>query len=383
MKTQLKLLAPLLVLAAACESQIEQTEFPDPAPKSDINVEQVARILSSLPLQDDNLREVYDAVSSSSGNGYDEEYTMQDLFLRPGTGVGGGTKAGNTYSRPIRDLISDYLATATKASSITPEDYISILTASDIQLYWPYSEDWNGSEYPIITFDPGFGAESNYGFCLARGKDGELQIDSVFVDESVALKHPVWVVNRNDDSAFTPLELFLKSNPGRTEQLPAPSTKSASRTLLLHSFKMLRNYDSWFGGASEFKIQMGSVNGFRASTEAELKLYYPSITEFIVVVKRKELGQELNYDAVVLTDFTNQLDKIAFLVTEDDGGTRTSWKCDATVKVQSKAYGFTIELPFNEKDDIVWRGQLAASFFKEEDTVSARFGDVVISFELE
>ena len=49
----------------------------------------------------------------------------------------------------------------------------------------------------------------------------------------------------------------------------------------------------------------------------------------------------------------------------------------------SKSYGFDVEIPFHEKDDIVWRGQLAASFFQSEDEVSARFGDVVITFALD
>ena len=53
------------------------------------------------------------------------------------------------------------------------------------------------------------------------------------------------------------------------------------------------------------------------------------------------------------------------------------------VKVQSKSYGITADIPYNEKDDIVWRGQLSTHFFEEEDVVTARFGDVRISFELE
>ena len=152
---------------------------------------------------------------------------------------------------------------------------------------------------------------------------------------------------------------------------------------MLKSFKMLRNYDSWFGGASEFWIKCGSVEGFTASTEAELKLYYPSVTDFMIVVKRKYVGKELPFEAIMVTDFTNQLEKLAFLIVEDDGGTRANWKCSAVVKVQSKSYGVEMDIPYNEKDDIVWRGQLSAAFFEEADTVTGRFGDVVCTFELE
>ena len=53
-----------------------------------VRLEEVAEILSLLPLETAQLNEVYEAVTSSSGNGYDEEYTMKDLFQRPGAGVG-------------------------------------------------------------------------------------------------------------------------------------------------------------------------------------------------------------------------------------------------------------------------------------------------------
>ena len=51
--------------------------------------------------------------------------------------------------------------------------------------------------------------------------------------------------------------------------------------------------------------------------------------------------------------------------------------------IKSKSYGFDVDIPYNEKDDIVWRGQLSARYFEEEDVVSGRFGDVIVNFELD
>ena len=103
----------------------------------------------------------------------------------------------------------------------------------------------------------------------------------------------------------------------------------------------------------------------------------------MLIVKRRQVGKELPLDVILMTDFTSQLEKVAFLVTEDDGGTRTNWKCQAAVKIQSKSYGFDIDIPYHDRDDIVWRGQLSRSFFEQEDIVSGRFGDVIIKFELD
>ena len=63
---------------------------------------------------------------------------------------------------------------------------------------------------------------------------------------------------------------------------------------------MKQHYDSWFRGASEFWVKCGSVQGFTASTEAELRLYQPSVTDFMISVKRDQLGVTLPFDAVII-----------------------------------------------------------------------------------
>ena len=380
----------LALLLPSCTALVNDRPEKDTPGNIDLSLKGLARMFAELPLGPEHLIEVYDAVGSSSGNGYDEEYTIDAIISNPGAGVGDalGSKAGAGYGNPLRNLIQGYLqgkveesGLATKAGESTEELTRSLmerLSASGYQLYWPYSEDWDGKTFPIITFDPGFGAESNYGYQISYDSEGYKVVDSDYVDEAVAKRRPVWVLNSNTDSGFTPLELFA---PGGA--LRGPSTASRPRRLMMKSFTMMRNFDSWFGGASEFWIKVGSVEGFNASSEAELKLYTPSVTDFIIVVKRKYVGKELPFEAILVSDVTPQLDKLAFLVTEDDGGTRTTWKCDIAVKIQSKAYGITVDIPFNEKDDIVWRGRLSRSFFEEEDVVTARFGDVKISFELD
>ena len=368
---------PALAVLAFCGCTHSSVSDIDEAPvhvPGGISLEETAVLLSEIPLAHENLLEVYDAVSSSSGNGYDEEYLLSDLLTVPGKGVGGGATKSAGYSHPIKDLIEARLKermASTKSPEAGVRAYLDALAGSGMQIYWPYSEEWDGISEPVITFDPGYGTETNYGL-LGR--------DTVLVDENVARSRPVWVINRNDDSEYLPLEML--ETRSSIPQQRTPSAAGKNRKLLLKSFKMLRNYDTWFGGASEFVFKCGSVDGFSASTEAELALYKPTVTDFVIVVKRRQLGQDIPFNSVIMTDFTNQLEKLALLITEDDGGTRTTWKCAATVKVQSKTYGFDLEIPYNEKDDIVWRGQVSAGYFQEEDVVTGRFGDVVVTFEL-
>ena len=302
------------VLAVSCEELDNDIDRHSGADKdslsSSVSLGRVATLLAELPIGEEQLSEVYDAVTSSSENGYDEEYMMCDLFRLPGAGVGddrlpSGTKSPAAYSLPMRELIIGHLEAAAGSDTgtkschakglssgygtvLSPEEFVSALENSDIQIYWPFSENWDGKEFPIITFDPLDGSETNVGYEVVQdGKGGKI-IREVIVDEQMAAARPVWVVNRNDDCGYSSLELLRRQNPewgsgggevivGLDRAECAASgirTKSDSvlRTLVLKEFTMLRNYDSWFAGASEFFVKMGSVENFTASTEAELKL---------------------------------------------------------------------------------------------------------------
>ena len=202
------------------------------------------------------------------------------------------------------------------------------------------------------------------------------------------MEQPVWVVNRNSDADFKSLEMRRREDPSWGQgggdiviRGSAPAQKEF-KTLILRSFKAGRQFDSWFAGASEFWIKVGKVEDFRASTEAELRLYQPSITDFMIVVRRKQVGETIPFNAVLVSEWTSQLSNIAFMCTEDDGGTRTTWKCNATVKYNSKSYGFELELPLNSRDDIVWRGSLTRSYIEKYSGTEGHFGDVDLVLEL-
>ncbi|MBR6280040.1 MAG: hypothetical protein IKR32_01930 [Bacteroidales bacterium] len=393
MKTS-KLLLLLALVPAACDPGVLDREVPEPAMDS-VSLPDVARLLSALPIGGEQLSEVHAAVSASSRNGYDEEYTMRDLFESPGAGVGDragkGSGAAAQYDAPLRSLIETYVRERyrTKAGETDPEAvqaYLDALAASDAQIYWPYSEEYDGKSLPVITFDPGGDATANVGYRTRVDGSGKRTVEEIVVDEDYARTHPVWVVNNNSDSGYASLEMRRRADPdwgrGGEVLIKGGSGDDAenSKMLILKYFKMNRNYDSWFGGASEFFVKCGSMSGFKAKTEAEMQEYYPTITDFMIVVKRRDLGSHRPFNAILISDWTDQIEDFCLLVTEDDGGTRTSWKCSASAKVQSKSYGFDLDIPYHDRDDIVWRGTLSRKFFEKYSGVTGHFGDVELTF---
>lgn len=374
----------LFVALEGCDKQMEEAPLlPEESPRSVVMLEDVAQLLSTLPLGVEQMMEVQDAAGASAGNGYDEEYRMQDLFASPGRGVGESSETkAQKYGRPLRDLLREAMATkASEAGPLADGSWLDSLALSDVQIYWPGSDTWDGSRLPIITYDPGDGASENEGYELLP--DGSTR--KIMVDEPMAAERPVWVVNRNSDADYKSLELLRREDPGWGQGgggLIVKGEEEELRTLVLRSFKALRQYDSWFCGASEFWIKIGSVEDFTAATEPELRLYQPSITDFMLVVRRNQVGLELPVQAILVSEWTKQLSSAAYMMLEDDGGTKTTWKCAAVVRYNSKSYGFELEIPLNSRDDIVWRGALTHAFIEKNSGQPIRFGDVELVLEL-
>ena len=350
-----------------------------------------------LPLETAQLNEVYEAVTSSSDNGYDEEYTMKDLFQRPGAGVGDiDVRSSGSYQEPLRDLIEDYLYSMQNVKSTSqekdPEEFLSALMESDVQIYWPFSEEWDGETMPVITYDPEDGSEVNVGYRLCVDDDGFRRVEEVIVDEAMADEVPVWVVNRNSDAGFTTLEMLRREDPEwgegggniivRPKTDPDVKSGESYKVLVLRDFKVNRNYDTWFAGASEFFVKIGYLEDFTAMTEAEMRLYNPMITDFMIVVRRSQVGVPQNFNAVLMTDWSEDIEWCAFQITEDDGGARTEWSTKAKVFVEGKSYGFEINIPLNSRDDVVWRGRLDYKWFDQLSGTSGSFGDVELVFEV-
>lgn len=339
--------------------------------------ESVASMLSRLPLSITQVREVRQAVGRSSAHGYDEEYPFSNLVGNPGSGVGDEWLQTRVpeYPQPLRSLISDYSGGLSETRS---SSFLDALAASGLQIYWPYSEDWDGTSIPVITYSSEDQRQEATAFRRERLRDGSWTVSEITVDEDYAKAHPVWVINRNEDSQY--LTPQMAETMGLLPEADATRANTDFKTLRLKTFKAHRNYDTWLQGGSEFFIKCGSIKAFTADVVSDLKLYSPQITDMMINVKRKQVGENLTFNTILASEWSPQLDECAFLMIEDDGGKRTSWKAEGSVKIKSKAYGFEVEFPMNKNDDIVWRGKLSQNYFTRYSGVAGRFGDVSLTF---
>ena len=267
----MKRFGEMLVFIAVVGLSVVSCEILDDDPETNVNesryveLSEVAQIFAGIPIEHCHIQEVHDAVCSSSGNGYDEEYTMTQLFECPGSGVGDSadTRSVQTYQRPLRALIQEHLLATKSVGGIPdPQRWLDELVRSDIQIYWPFSQNWDRKSFPVITFDPEDDSDVNIGYRVRVDTAGIRSVEEVVVDEQLAMSSPVWVINRNSDASYKTLEMLRKENPelgeGGGSVIVAPSTKALtkdeSKSLILKDFVMKRNYDCWFAGGSEFFV---------------------------------------------------------------------------------------------------------------------------------
>lgn len=381
--------AAILLMSVSCEKETAGV-WPDGRPSYDDGIlEEVAVFLSDVVSDSEVLDEVHSAVTESYDCGYDEEYLFSNVVNCPGRGTGfRSVKAEDGYGEGalFRSLVSTldgltgFPGVHVKSAG-TGKAFLDSLASSDIQIYWPYSENWDGVSLPVVTFDHGLDKDWNYGFILRKDTSGEKVVSRVLVDEAYAKEHPVWVVNLNKDRSYVPLKpsRYVPKDDGGNLQT---KTGETIYSLMLRSFTALKNYDCWLAGASEYFIKVGAVENFTASTEAEMELFSPTITDFYIVVRRGEVGEPKEVNTIMVSDWTLQMSSIAFMIIEDDGGKQTNWDTEIIVKVNSKSYGITMSIPLNTRDDIVWRGSLSSRYLFATDASHTKFNDVLLDIEI-
>ena len=169
----LALLSAALLSLQACDETSQPLISPEaPSATLELTPYSVARTLSGVPFTIDQVREVWDGVNASSANGYDEEYTFSDMFSSPGRGVGdelSGTRSSGVYPEPFSKLIASRLGES--------------VASSDLRIYWPYSEDWDGVSMPAITFCPEVALESHVAYQREELPGGKWIVKEIPVDE--------------------------------------------------------------------------------------------------------------------------------------------------------------------------------------------------------
>lgn len=137
----------------------------------------LARAITALNLDYEIYQEVYEAVRKSVENGLDESYFLVEAL------------EGKSKVSMVERVLSDKLNHFPNNSAVKYiKDFWNKQADKErLQIYWPYSENWDGKSAPII-------ACCYQGYIIAE--NGQI-IDGLDFTEEYAKINPVWIINES------------------------------------------------------------------------------------------------------------------------------------------------------------------------------------------
>lgn len=354
----------LFTVVSCSNEDLENVLGPDQNPNtksvgSIVDNSVVAQLLVSVEIDRAIMNEVKMGIDRSVNYGLDEEFRFTDMLSPSNSKL---CRMGQTPS--LIQKMSDKISSSLLRSSISPSDFFEYLSKNDIQIYWPYSEDWDGETLPVITFNPENGNEDwNYGYKQVKEADGTISIDTVIVDEVYVTENPVWVINRNETryEDLPDLEngiyekngvVFDQSvdtniiHPEPRYIIWEPKTDpDLIYTFYIQNMRVFKQLDGVLAGGSEIVVQC-------AYPEIEGGMKAP-VTRLKKTWSRKEISKSKikTFTTPLITSWRQEQLQCGLKIIEEDNGDAKNWEFSLGVKFNGKDYGVNAKIPFQNHDD--------------------------------
>lgn len=365
MKTQVLLSYSLIVfclLSFGCTKDAEDVANSDVTTKSGgvlvasstQKLQQIAVLTKQFLANPDAVLEVKKGVEVSLSYGLDESFRLRDI-LSP------------QNSKFKRQTTASQFSTTLKSKLIEAEtsngmDLLDFAMNNNVEIYWPYSENWDGVEMPTITFNPGTDQLSNEGYKYSSGVLQQI----VIVDEEYAINHPVWIItiDQTDYSLYPNFasrkfriagtnywstEIIYK----RYEDFDDPNVYTVS----LGSFMSEKQHDVWWNGGSDYVIQFGSPVNMIPRSEYDLTISHPEIAYFRISRTRKQIRNKewVDVNIPLIGNWAKPINFCGLMIHEDDGGDEKKAEFDLGVTIADKFYGIKLLMPFKVRDRMITR----------------------------
>lgn len=316
------------------------------------NLGKVAKVISLMGLDLDMVKEIKTNVEGSLKKGYDEEIMFKELLSQDQISTRSVATESNTsrFASRFTECFIQEAPSMGLRSVTSPTDLLEEMEAKGINLYWPYSEDWDGRTMPVIAVSP---EDDSQDKCLAyklkKAENGFILDEPIVVDEEYAMINPVWVINHAEVIDAPNVTVVPREEPKKTE-----NEKKLIKTVYLGSFQSTKQHDPWHKGGSEYYVEAAAPT--HKLQDGEIKVINDNIFRTRISFTRKEIRRdttrEFGYGLPMVTDWQEELNQIAFFVFENDAslfGSSVDIELSATWK--GETYGLKVKLPFGSGDD--------------------------------
>lgn len=377
----------LLIFSSCTKYELESL------PKSELRIDtkslvsqdellNVVELLTSIEIDKSIMNEVKLGVDNSLKYGLDEELRFIDMLnpknskLQKSITVSELINKMSEKLNTSRNLLGSY-----KSSS----DFFDMLSKNNVQIYWPYSEDWDGNTLPTITYNPENGNEDwNYGFVYEKDEQGQIHIDTVIVNDDYIKQYPVWVVNRNEidyeDLPNFKSGEYIKNgvifdqpvNDNGKNTVYPPTWKPETDPNLVYSFyiqnmRVFKQHDGALAGGSEMVVKCAypeTVGGMPSPVTILRKNW-----------TRKEISNSTikPFTTPLISDWRPEQLQCGLKILEEDNGSDKNWEFKLGVIIGNKNYSVDAKIPFNNNDDEIVETILNRSYINSTANISLPF----------
>lgn len=320
MKTRLFIIVISLIAVFACEKPVSDvscvTDFQMYIEDSELN--DVALMLTEIGLDTELCNEVHSSVTAAIEKGLDEDLYFRELWMN----------SADVKVKPYdsESILKSRLESYFMRNPSTKNSEGNFLKDSDIEIYWPYSENWDGKTFPVIAPVPlGQECDTLYGYKVISIPDETIKLDTVLVDDDYAYENPVWIINHSE-IPYEELDMFAKAITINQHSL----SKSASNYRYkwrITQMRVKKQYDKLSNGASEFDIVVRFPEGPNTLN------WYNKVR---LIFTRKEIRDAKNHGTMRTLSETEgmlndnwdetQVSNLFVLIEADAGGNATTEK---------------------------------------------------------
>lgn len=361
-KRILPILTTIVLFLISCNSDdlMIKSNYNDECNET-LSKETVFKLLFQIGIDEDLCSEIHTLIEQEVKSGNDENIVFRDILAEKQT-----TRSNNTSILKNRLLALLEHTRATEASCSS--NIIAQLEHSNIFIYWPYSEDWDGKELPTLVIAP---EDEDVAVCQGWtlvNESNEIKAYPRIINEDYAMKHPVWVINQakedsnNWEYRVVPIQTRTTSSTVQNTSNPWQVTR----------MRVTHQYDSWIAGGSEIDIQVAYpiLDGYVAGTNR----YRLNFTRKDIKNKKwkslTDIYLNTNWRPEQITNY--------LVISESDGGSKV--EIPASVKYNNKDNGVefnaSVKITIESHDERIAQSSIDRDFMLTKDTLSFDNGRV-------
>ncbi|MFV0585396.1 MAG: hypothetical protein ACK5N4_25550 [Parabacteroides gordonii] len=186
-------------MVASCSNEdLENVSVPDGMPRTKsventVELSTVAQLLASIEIDQAVMNEVKAGVERSRKYGLDEEYRFTDM-LKPSLSKIQRSSESSVLLQKMADVFNAQQEQL--KLGVSSFDFFNCLSDNDIQIYWPFSEKWDGYTQPILLY----ATDDNNRACKIHIEGGIIDVDTISTTREFMKNNTVWIISINETS---------------------------------------------------------------------------------------------------------------------------------------------------------------------------------------